>query len=62
MLPADDADELDWLASEQSGVLTTAQVSRLLSEGTVWGRIRSGRWRSICRGIVLTGTGCPLRT
>ncbi|WP_433551302.1 endonuclease domain-containing protein [Micromonospora zamorensis] len=57
MLPADDADALDWLAFEQAGVLTTAQVSGLLSEGTVRGRIRSGRWRSICRGILLTGNG-----
>lgn len=57
MLPADDADALDWLAFEQAGVLTTAQVSGLLSEGTVRGRIRSGRWRSICRGVLLTGNG-----
>ncbi|RLP85927.1 hypothetical protein EAD89_22880 [Micromonospora sp. BL4] len=57
MLPADDAAELDWLAFEQSGVLTTAQATGLLSEGVVRGRIRSGRWRSICRGIVLTGNG-----
>ncbi|MEU7776405.1 hypothetical protein ACIP95_20600 [Micromonospora parva] len=33
MLPADDADALDWLAFEQAGVLTTAQVAGLLSEG-----------------------------
>ncbi|WP_244200557.1 endonuclease domain-containing protein [Micromonospora arborensis] len=57
MLPADDADALDWLAFEQAGVLTTAQTTRLLSPGTVRGRIRSGRWRSICRGILLTGNG-----
>ncbi|PWR10926.1 hypothetical protein DKT68_07445 [Micromonospora acroterricola] len=57
MLPADDADALDWLAFEQAGVLTTAQASRLLSEGVVRGRIRSGRWRSICRGVLLTGNG-----
>ncbi|MET8372141.1 hypothetical protein ABZU42_20740 [Micromonospora profundi] len=57
MLPADDADALDWLAFEQAGVLTTAQVSGLLSEGKVRGRIRSGRWRSVCRGILLTGNG-----
>ncbi|SIN40133.1 endonuclease domain-containing protein [Micromonospora cremea] len=57
MLPADDADALDWLAFEQASVLTTAQASRLLSEGMVRGRIRSGRWRSICRGILLAGNG-----
>ncbi|MET8527478.1 hypothetical protein [Micromonospora sp. NPDC005172] len=57
MLPADDADACDWLAFEQAGVLTTAQLAGLLSEGAVRGRIRSGRWRSICHGIVLTGNG-----
>ncbi|MEK8109528.1 hypothetical protein NKG94_43355 [Micromonospora sp. M12] len=57
MLPSDDADALDWLAFEQAGVLTTAQVRGLLSEGTVRGRIRSGRWRSICQGILLAGNG-----
>ncbi|MEV4655830.1 hypothetical protein [Micromonospora sp. NPDC049301] len=57
MLPTDDADALDWLAFEQAGILTTGQATRLLSEGAVRGRIRSGRWRSICRGIVLTGNG-----
>ncbi|MFI6781089.1 endonuclease domain-containing protein [Micromonospora sp. NPDC050276] len=57
MLPTDDADALDWLAFEQAGVLTTAQATRLLTEGVVRGRIRSGRWRSICRAILLTGNG-----
>ncbi|MGN9809846.1 hypothetical protein ACTMSW_10835 [Micromonospora sp. BQ11] len=56
-LPADGADALDWLAFEQSGVVTTAQVTRLLTEGVVRGLVRAGRWRSICRGIVLTGNG-----
>ncbi|MEV4389394.1 DUF559 domain-containing protein [Micromonospora sp. NPDC049580] len=57
MLPPDDADALDWLAFEQAGVLTTAQLSGLVTEGTVRGRIRSGRWRSVCQGIVLAGNG-----
>ncbi|MEH1169079.1 hypothetical protein V6V47_27230 [Micromonospora sp. CPCC 205539] len=57
MVPSDDAGALEWLAFEQAGVLTTAQVSQLLPEGVVRGRIRSGRWRSICRGILLTGNG-----
>ncbi|SCG17608.1 hypothetical protein GA0070610_3928 [Micromonospora echinofusca] len=56
-LPADEADALDWLAFEQAGVVTTAQVTRSLTEGTVRGRVRSGRWRSICRGVVLMGNG-----
>ncbi len=56
-LPAEDADALEWLTFEQAGVVTTAQASRLLTEGTVRGHVRSGRWRSICRGILLTGNG-----
>ncbi|GLY21384.1 hypothetical protein [Micromonospora sp. NBRC 101691] len=56
-LPRDDAATLDWLAFEQSGVLTTAQAAGLLSEGLVRSRIRTGRWRSICRGVLLTGNG-----
>ncbi|MEH0829470.1 MULTISPECIES: endonuclease domain-containing protein [unclassified Micromonospora] len=57
MLPLDDADALDWLAFEQAGVVTTAQATRLLTEGTVRGMVSSGRWRSICRGVLLTGNG-----
>ncbi|WP_416900493.1 endonuclease domain-containing protein [Micromonospora echinospora] len=56
-LPRDDAATLDWLAFEQSGVLTTAQATGLLSEGVVRSRIRTGRWRSVCRGVLLTGNG-----
>ncbi|BCL16470.1 endonuclease domain-containing protein [Micromonospora sagamiensis] len=56
-LPHDDATALDWLAFEQSGVLTTAQATGLLTEGLVRSRIRTGRWRSICRGVLLTGNG-----
>ncbi|XTZ16454.1 endonuclease domain-containing protein [Micromonospora echinospora] len=56
-LPRDDAATLDWLAFEQSGVLTTAQATGLLTEGVVRSRIRTGRWRSICRGVLLTGNG-----
>ncbi|WP_245675487.1 endonuclease domain-containing protein [Micromonospora halophytica] len=56
-LPADRADALDWLVFEQSGVVTTAQATRLLTAGVVRGLVRSGRWRSVCRGILLTGNG-----
>ncbi|MFI6228331.1 hypothetical protein ACIBCR_13560 [Micromonospora echinospora] len=55
--PRDDAAALDWLAFEQSGVLTTAQATGLLSAGLVRSRIRTGRWRSVCRGVLLTGNG-----
>ncbi|MEU8043838.1 hypothetical protein AB0B71_06790 [Micromonospora echinofusca] len=56
-LPADEADALDWLAFAQAGVVTTAQATRSLTEDTLRGRVRSGRWRAICRGVVLTGNG-----
>ncbi|GAA2708707.1 hypothetical protein ACFY2R_04320 [Micromonospora olivasterospora] len=56
-IPADEADELEWLAFEQAGVLTTAQATRLLTPGVVRGFVRSGRWRSICRGVLLCGNG-----
>jgi very-short-patch-repair endonuclease len=57
MLPTEDADEFDWLAFEQAGVLTSDQATRLLGRGTVRGLVRSGRWRSLCRGVLLTGNG-----
>ncbi|WFF09361.1 hypothetical protein O7622_12765 [Micromonospora sp. WMMD1076] len=52
-----DVDELEWLAFGQAGVVTTAQVTGLLAEGAVRGLVRSGRWRSLCRGLLLTGNG-----
>ncbi|MFF3852804.1 hypothetical protein [Micromonospora sp. NPDC002575] len=52
-----DDDEIGWVTFAQSGVLTTAQATRLLGAGLTRGRIRSGRWRSICRGVLLTGNG-----
>jgi very-short-patch-repair endonuclease len=48
---------LDWLAFEQSGVLTSDQAVRAIGRGRVRGRIGSGVWRRICRGIVLTHNG-----
>ncbi|RKN49081.1 DUF559 domain-containing protein [Micromonospora endolithica] len=56
-LPFDDANALDWLTFEQAGVVTTAQATRVLGAGAVRGRVRSGRWRSICRGVLSTGNG-----
>ncbi|HET9519022.1 MAG TPA: hypothetical protein VFO77_14970 [Actinoplanes sp.] len=52
--PGNDADQFDWLAYEQSGVLTSRQAADALGRARVRGRIRSGTWRSICRGIVCT--------
>ncbi|MGV9809127.1 hypothetical protein [Micromonospora chersina] len=56
-LSAVEVGALEWAAFAQAGVVTTAQATRLLSEGTVRGLVRSGRWRSLCRGILLTGNG-----
>ncbi|SCE95677.1 Transcriptional regulator, AbiEi antitoxin, Type IV TA system [Micromonospora marina] len=56
-LPAHDAGRLEWLAFDQAGVVTWAQATALLTPGTVRGLVRSGRWRSICRGILVTGNG-----
>jgi hypothetical protein len=56
-VPRDDAAEFDWLTFEQSGVVTSQQAVQLLGRGAVRGMIRSGRWRSICRNVLLTGNG-----
>ncbi|MGI5145567.1 hypothetical protein ACQEVC_04085 [Plantactinospora sp. CA-294935] len=56
-MPAEGAGELDWLAFEQAGVLATGQAVRLLGRGAVRGLIESGRWRSLCRGVLLAGNG-----
>ncbi len=42
---------------QQSGVLTTAQADEALGRGMVRGHLRAGRWRKICRGIVVTTNG-----
>ncbi|PZG14145.1 hypothetical protein C1I95_22345 [Micromonospora craterilacus] len=57
MVPDERADALDWLAFEQAGVLTTAQAHTVLTDGAVRGLVRSGRWRSISRGLLLIGNG-----
>ncbi|WP_199853905.1 endonuclease domain-containing protein [Plantactinospora sp. BB1] len=56
-MPGENADELDWLAFEQAGVLASSQAVRLLGRGAVRGLIDSGRWRRLCRGVLLTGNG-----
>lgn len=57
MVPDDAAGALEWLAFEQAGVLTSAQARTVLTDGTVRGLVRSGRWRSISRGLLLAGNG-----
>jgi hypothetical protein len=56
-LPGSAAGELEWLAFEQAGVLSTTQAVALLGRGVVRGLVRRNVWRSICRGIVLTTNG-----
>jgi hypothetical protein len=48
---------LEWLTFEQAGVLATRQARELLTDGAIRGLVRSGRWRSICRGVLLSGNG-----
>jgi very-short-patch-repair endonuclease len=57
VLPGRDADELEWAAFEQRGILTSRQAIDLLGEGVVRGHVRCGRWRAVCRGIVATSNG-----
>ncbi|HEU4423384.1 MAG TPA: hypothetical protein VFR67_12710, partial [Pilimelia sp.] len=56
-LPGPGAEELDWITFEQSGVVSTRQAISLLNEGTVRGLVRGGRWRSACRGVLVTHNG-----
>ena len=61
-LPRDDANALDWLLFEQSGIVTWRQAVTELTPSRVRHLLATGRWRRICRGVlVTTGTGplCP---
>ncbi|MEU5550229.1 hypothetical protein ABZ738_10685 [Micromonospora sp. NPDC047793] len=62
LVPDDRADPLEWLAFAQAGVLTTAQALTVLTEGTLRGLVRSRRWRSVGRGLLLSGNGRLTRT
>ena len=50
------ADEIEWLRFEQQGVLSWRQAVAELGEGKVRHLIASGRWQSVCRGVLLTHT------
>lgn len=60
-LPRDDADELDFVLFEQSGVISNAQAVRLLGEAKVRHLLRTGRWRLIVRGVLVTESGQLVR-
>ncbi|WP_242624710.1 endonuclease domain-containing protein [Krasilnikovia cinnamomea] len=55
--PRRDADLLEWIGFEQCGVLTVAQAVAAAGRGVVRGHLRLGRWRRICRGVLLTENG-----
>jgi hypothetical protein len=52
-----DAEEFEWVAFEQAGVLTSTQAIELCGRAALRSHLRLGRWRRICRGIVLTHNG-----
>jgi very-short-patch-repair endonuclease len=56
-MPRDDASALDWLLFEQSGVLTWRQAVTELSPAKVRHLVKVGRWRRLCRGLLITHTG-----
>ncbi|WP_412745626.1 hypothetical protein [Krasilnikovia sp. MM14-A1004] len=56
-MPRPDADLLDWIGFEQRGVLTVGQAVAAVGRGVVRGHLRLGRWRRICRGVLLTENG-----
>ncbi|GAB3139931.1 hypothetical protein GCM10027290_09950 [Micromonospora sonneratiae] len=56
-LPGDEADALDWLLFEQAGVLTWRQAVAELGVAKVRHRLHTGRWRRVCRGILVTDPG-----
>ncbi|MFC4106803.1 endonuclease domain-containing protein [Micromonospora zhanjiangensis] len=56
-IPRDDASALDWLLFEQSGLLTWQQATTELTPAKVRHRLRTGRWRRLCRGLLISHTG-----
>ncbi len=54
-MPKDDADALQWLLFEQSGILSWAQATAELSPSKVRHQLVTGRWSRVCRGILRAG-------
>jgi very-short-patch-repair endonuclease len=52
-----DDDSFTRVGSHQSGILTAAQAADMLGRGIVRGHLRAGRWRKICRDVVMTSNG-----
>lgn len=55
--PGPGAGEFEWLAFRQRGVITTAQAERFHKPGAVRGHVKQGRWRRLCRGVLLIENG-----
>jgi very-short-patch-repair endonuclease len=56
-IPGPAANALDWLLFDQAGVLTTAQAATLLGRGRIRTLLDSGRWRRVCRGVLISHNG-----
>ena len=55
--PADEASDLDWLLYEQQRVLTARQALTLLSRSRLRHLVRTGRWRSARKGLLVAHDG-----
>ncbi|WP_204290364.1 endonuclease domain-containing protein [Micromonospora gifhornensis] len=51
-MPSDDADAMEWLLFEQSGMLSWAQATAELTPAKVRHLLATGRWGRVCRGIL----------
>ncbi|MDG4794179.1 hypothetical protein [Micromonospora sp. WMMD1082] len=61
-MPRDDADRLEWLLFEQSGVLSWAQATAELTPARVRHLLATERWGRVCRGVLRAGPpGGPYR-
>jgi hypothetical protein len=56
-IPGAAAGDYERLHFTQCGVLTSAQAVHHFGRGVVRGHVRLGRWRHLCRGILLTHNG-----
>jgi Protein of unknown function (DUF559) len=57
MPPGRDATELDWLIFVQDGVLSWRQAVAEVGQARARHKLSSGRWRSVCHGVLLAHNG-----
>ena len=60
-IPTERADEFDQLIAEQAAVLTTAQAKAFFTPGVIQHRLIQRRWRRLCHGVLLIGSGRLMR-